>query len=170
MLRLSRRRFLAGTAGLAGSLAFPGIRLGRAAETPIQHIVLLMQENRSFDHYFGLFPGADGLPRCAPVKEAPSMTLLDPPHDTDTARGEYHGGLNDGFELIGGGKIVPGSRVDLAKSGIGVAVRAGTHCVMPLLARYGITATCRASFGLYNTKAEVDSLAQALIKAQDMFT
>ena len=42
----------------------------------------------------------------------------------------------------------------------GVAVRAGTHCAMPLLARYGVTATCRASFGLYNTKAEVDSLAR----------
>ena len=51
----------------------------------------------------------------------------------------------------------------------GVAVRAGTHCVMPLLARYGVTATCRASFGLYNTKAEVDALASALIKAQDLF-
>ena len=51
----------------------------------------------------------------------------------------------------------------------GVAVRAGTHCTMPLLARYGVTATCRASFGLYNTAAEVDSLAQALIKAQDFF-
>ena len=44
----------------------------------------------------------------------------------------------------------------------GVAVRAGTHCVMPLLARYGVTATCRASFALYNTKDEVDSLARAL--------
>ena len=51
----------------------------------------------------------------------------------------------------------------------GVAVRAGTHCTMPLLARYGVSATCRASFGLYNTVAEVDSLAQALIKAQDFF-
>jgi cysteine desulfurase/selenocysteine lyase len=51
----------------------------------------------------------------------------------------------------------------------GVAVRAGTHCTMPLLARFGVTATCRASFGLYNTKAEVDSLVQALNKAQDMF-
>src|SRR5713226_951895 len=51
----------------------------------------------------------------------------------------------------------------------GVAVRAGTHCAMPLLARYGVTATCRASFALYNTKAEVDSLAQGLIKAQDFF-
>ena len=51
----------------------------------------------------------------------------------------------------------------------GVAVRAGTHCTMPLLARYGLTATCRASFALYNTRGEVDCLAQALMKAQDFF-
>jgi cysteine desulfurase / selenocysteine lyase len=51
----------------------------------------------------------------------------------------------------------------------GVAVRAGTHCTMPLLGRYGVSATCRASFALYNTAAEVDNLVQALIKAQDFF-
>ncbi|HZP19188.1 MAG TPA: cysteine desulfurase [Bauldia sp.] len=51
----------------------------------------------------------------------------------------------------------------------GVAVRAGTHCAQPLLARYGVTATCRASFGLYNTLAEVDRLADALHKAQTFF-
>jgi cysteine desulfurase/selenocysteine lyase len=51
----------------------------------------------------------------------------------------------------------------------GVAVRAGTHCVMPLLARYGLTATCRASFALYNTREEIDVLARALGKAQDLF-
>jgi len=51
----------------------------------------------------------------------------------------------------------------------GVAVRAGTHCVMPLLARYGLTATCRASFAVYNTRNEVDALAASLIKAQDFF-
>ena len=51
----------------------------------------------------------------------------------------------------------------------GVAVRAGTHCVMPLLARYGVTATCRASFAMYNTKDEVDTLAASLIKAQEFF-
>jgi cysteine desulfurase/selenocysteine lyase len=51
----------------------------------------------------------------------------------------------------------------------GVAVRAGTHCVMPLLARYGLSASCRASLGLYNTRAEIDCLAQALVKAQDFF-
>jgi cysteine desulfurase/selenocysteine lyase len=51
----------------------------------------------------------------------------------------------------------------------GIAVRAGTHCVMPLLARFGVSATCRASFALYNTREEVDGLAQALIKAQGFF-
>jgi cysteine desulfurase/selenocysteine lyase len=51
----------------------------------------------------------------------------------------------------------------------GVAVRAGTHCAEPLLARYGVTATCRASFGLYNTRAEVDALADALQKAEQFF-
>ena len=51
----------------------------------------------------------------------------------------------------------------------GVAVRAGTHCVMPLLTRFGITASCRASFAMYNTREEIDCLAQALVKAQEFF-
>jgi cysteine desulfurase / selenocysteine lyase len=51
----------------------------------------------------------------------------------------------------------------------GVAVRAGTHCAMPLLARYGVTSTCRASFALYNTREEIDRLAEALMKAEALF-
>ena len=51
----------------------------------------------------------------------------------------------------------------------GVAVRAGTHCAQPLLSRYGVTSTCRASFGMYNTRAEVDALAEALTKAHTFF-
>ncbi|QOZ25729.1 cysteine desulfurase [Bradyrhizobium sp. CCBAU 51753] len=51
----------------------------------------------------------------------------------------------------------------------GIAVRAGTHCVMPLLERFNVTATCRASFGMYNTREEVDHLAQALLKARELF-
>ncbi|SNY93769.1 cysteine desulfurase / selenocysteine lyase [Cohaesibacter sp. ES.047] len=51
----------------------------------------------------------------------------------------------------------------------GIAVRAGTHCAQPLMTRFGVTSTCRASFGLYNTKQEVDSLAEALMKARDFF-
>ncbi|AWN42408.1 cysteine desulfurase [Methylobacterium durans] len=51
----------------------------------------------------------------------------------------------------------------------GVAVRAGTHCAMPLLNRFGVTSTCRASFGLYNTRAEIDALVAALAKAEMLF-
>jgi cysteine desulfurase/selenocysteine lyase len=51
----------------------------------------------------------------------------------------------------------------------GVAVRAGTHCTQPLLARYGITASCRASFAMYNTKEDVDRLADSLLAAQRIF-
>jgi cysteine desulfurase/selenocysteine lyase len=51
----------------------------------------------------------------------------------------------------------------------GVAVRAGTHCTMPLLKRFGVTATCRASFALYNTREDVDRLAEALVRADRLF-
>jgi cysteine desulfurase/selenocysteine lyase len=51
----------------------------------------------------------------------------------------------------------------------GVAVRAGTHCAMPLLQRFGVTSTCRASFALYNTFEEIDALAVALERAQKLF-
>lgn len=51
----------------------------------------------------------------------------------------------------------------------GVAVRAGTHCAMPLMEHMGVGATCRASFGLYNTKAEVDALVSALELANELF-
>ena len=51
----------------------------------------------------------------------------------------------------------------------GVAVRAGHHCAQPLMDRLGVTATCRASFAMYSTRAEVDALAEALIKAHDFF-
>ena len=51
----------------------------------------------------------------------------------------------------------------------GVAVRAGTHCAMPLLDFLDVSATCRASFGLYNTKAEVDKLIDALELCHELF-
>ncbi len=51
----------------------------------------------------------------------------------------------------------------------GVAVRAGHHCADPLMQRLGVTATCRASFGLYNTKEEVDVLVEALELAHELF-
>lgn len=51
----------------------------------------------------------------------------------------------------------------------GVAVRAGHHCAGPLMDHLGVTATCRASFGMYNTQAEVDALIDALELAHDLF-
>ncbi len=51
----------------------------------------------------------------------------------------------------------------------GVAVRAGTHCAMPLLNRFGATSTCRASFALYNGKDDVDALVEAINKAVAFF-
>ena len=51
----------------------------------------------------------------------------------------------------------------------GVAVRAGQHCAGPLMEHLGITASCRASFALYNTEAEVDALVDALEFCHDLF-
>ncbi|WP_101341440.1 cysteine desulfurase [Cereibacter azotoformans] len=51
----------------------------------------------------------------------------------------------------------------------GVAVRAGTHCAMPLMQHYGLGATCRASFAMYNTTDEVDRLIEALELCHDLF-
>ena len=51
----------------------------------------------------------------------------------------------------------------------GVAIRAGHHCAQPLMERFGVPAMCRASFGLYNTREDVDVLVDALKKAHDLF-
>ena len=51
----------------------------------------------------------------------------------------------------------------------GVAIRAGHHCAQPLMDHFGVPAMCRASFGLYNTKQDVDTLVDALKKAHDLF-
>ncbi|MSQ92898.1 MAG: aminotransferase class V-fold PLP-dependent enzyme, partial [Gammaproteobacteria bacterium] len=47
----------------------------------------------------------------------------------------------------------------------GVAVRTGHHCAMPVMEYFGVPATTRASFGLYNTRAEIDTLHEALLHA-----
>ena len=51
----------------------------------------------------------------------------------------------------------------------GIAVRAGTHCAMPLLTRFGVTSTCRASLGLYNGKDDVDALVDGIERARTFF-
>jgi cysteine desulfurase / selenocysteine lyase len=69
------------------------------------------------------------------------------------------------FELQG----IHAHDVSMVIDRAGVAVRAGTHCAQPLLKRFGVTSTCRASFAMYNTKAEIDVLAEALEKARKFF-
>ncbi|MCF6368620.1 cysteine desulfurase [Rhizobium halophilum] len=70
------------------------------------------------------------------------------------------------FELAG----IHAHDVSMVIDRRGLAVRAGTHCAMPLLKRFGVTSTCRASFGMYNTRAEVDALVDALDYARTFFS
>ncbi len=86
----------------------------------------------------------------------------------------------EGLRIIGTAKE-KGAIVSFAMAGVhahdlstvidryGVAVRAGTHCAMPILQRFGVSSTCRASFAMYNTLEEVDRLAEALEKARLLF-
>ncbi|MFA6950270.1 MAG: cysteine desulfurase [Lentimicrobiaceae bacterium] len=52
---------------------------------------------------------------------------------------------------------------------LGIAVRTGSHCTQPLMDRYGIHGTIRASFAFYNTKTEIDSMIDAFIKVEQLF-
>ena len=52
----------------------------------------------------------------------------------------------------------------------GIAVRAGHHCAQPVMERFGIPATTRASIGLYNNRADIDALARGLVKIREMFS
>ncbi len=51
----------------------------------------------------------------------------------------------------------------------GVAIRTGHHCCQPTMERFGVPATCRASFGLYNTRGDVDALVSGVLKARELF-
>jgi cysteine desulfurase/selenocysteine lyase len=51
----------------------------------------------------------------------------------------------------------------------GIAIRAGHHCAMPVMARFGLPATARASFGLYNTREDIDALVQGVRRVREMF-
>jgi cysteine desulfurase/selenocysteine lyase len=51
----------------------------------------------------------------------------------------------------------------------GVAIRAGHHCAQPVMQRFGVPATARASFAFYNTLGEVDVLIEGLLRVKKMF-
>ncbi|MBO0682495.1 MAG: twin-arginine translocation signal domain-containing protein, partial [Candidatus Dormibacteraeota bacterium] len=100
---LTRRGFLQGAAAMGATAAFPAafptILPPRSGETPLRNLVILMRENRSFDHYFGRFPGVDGLPSGSQVKQATTYCLPDPPHDEEAFQGHAEGGGFTGSAL-----------------------------------------------------------------------
>ena len=51
----------------------------------------------------------------------------------------------------------------------GVAVRTGHHCAQPVMDRFGVPATIRASLGVYNTREDIDALVRGIHKVQEMF-
>ncbi len=66
--------------------------------------------------------------------------------------------------------IHPHDLASILDQEVGVAIRAGHHCAQPLMDRYGLSATARASFYVYTTKEEIDVLVQGLHKAQQIFS
>jgi cysteine desulfurase/selenocysteine lyase len=52
----------------------------------------------------------------------------------------------------------------------GIAIRAGHHCAMPVMERFGVPATARASLAFYNTRGELDALGRAIGKAIELFS
>ncbi len=68
------------------------------------------------------------------------------------------------------GEIHPHDLASILDQEVGVAIRAGHHCAQPLMERYDLAATARASFYVYTVKADIDTLVQGLLKAQTIFT
>ncbi|MCL4234445.1 MAG: aminotransferase class V-fold PLP-dependent enzyme, partial [Deltaproteobacteria bacterium] len=51
----------------------------------------------------------------------------------------------------------------------GIAVRVGHHCAQPVMERFGVPATARASFAFYNTRAEIDRLVEGIVRIREVF-
>jgi phospholipase C len=116
-----------GTSSATGSSApSAGMAAGLpAGADKIQHVVVILQENRSFDSYFGTYPGADGIPAGACVPDPKTNSCDKPfhdgnlvnhggPHSQDNATADIDGGRMDGFigQLAGGGKATPCTNPD----------------------------------------------------------
>src|SRR5512143_587374 len=89
----------------------PAQELAPQTKTPIQHLVFLMQENHTYDNYFGLYPGGDGLPLDTKMPADPNnlsagyvqpwhvgtTTITDISHNKDVFDGQFNNGKMDGF-------------------------------------------------------------------------
>ncbi len=135
----------ASTAGSSGSGSTGSGHPSADGGSPIQHVFIIVQENRSFDHYFGTFPGADGIPTypdggfspCVPLRDggacvSPFHDAADVnaggPHGVAADIGDVHGGAMDGF-VIQQEKSAAGCAPD-APSCSGNALGVGLHDVM----------------------------------------
>jgi len=108
--RTSQRAAWLGCAAVLAGLALGGPARASTASTPIQHVVIIMQENRTFDSYFGTYPGADGIPNgvCQPILFSnPSLGCIAPFHDVHDQNtggphgdGSSQGSLDDGITTM----------------------------------------------------------------------
>ena len=116
--RITRRRFVGAAAGTLGAAALGGPAAALAKphrRTPFDHVVVLMMENRSFDHFLGWVPGADGrqaglvyrdeagVPHAthALAPDFQGCGFADPDHSYQGGRVEYNGGRCDGWLRAG---------------------------------------------------------------------
>ena len=82
--------------------------------------------------------------------------------DSDTQRPSHPGRPGRPGRVVDEGVETSGSFLDKQ----GIAVRAGHHCAQPTMARYGLSSMVRPSIAFYNTKPEIDALAEAIVKAK----
>jgi cysteine desulfurase / selenocysteine lyase len=92
------------------------------------------------------------------LRTIPEVTIYGP-------EAEQRGGVIS-FTL---GDIHPHDLASILDQEVGVAIRAGHHCAQPLMERFGLAATARASFYIYTMKEEIDILVEGLRKAQEIF-
>ncbi len=109
--------------GAMAAFCAPAVAAEPAPRTPIRHVVFLMQENHSFDNYFGTYKGADGTPKnvCMPRSlsnpkkgcERPvhlgNRSVLDLGHNIQTFQSQFHGGKMDGFQDVFSGQAIQGA-------------------------------------------------------------
>jgi len=135
-------KFEAGTPHIAGGIAF-GVALEYVAKLGLENIHA--HEARLLEHAMRRVPEIKGMKVIGTARDKAGILsfVLDGvhPHDIGTILDHQ-----------------------------GVAIRAGHHCAMPVMTRYGIPGTARASFGLYNTLAEVDVLFDGLRHVVEMFS
>lgn len=135
------RKFEAGTPNIAG-----GIGLGAAIDylNQFDRNELIAYENSLLEYASNKLSEIEGLKIIGTAKEKASVISF----------------IIDGIHPYDIGTIIDTD---------GIAIRTGHHCTQPIMRRFNIPATARASFSFYNTKEEVDKLAESLIKVKKMF-